>query len=389
MSDAPAKAWNYGDVGIAPSELSVAAETRDAAHERDLACVIPWTFMLISEHVKKVIACPYHTRPYGDLEKNTLDEIWNGPIAREMRHSLLEGEIPLFCLNFSVACPVITKRKTEQREIIVPERIDVGQNDYWVFGKGWYGLEGPAEPIRWTSDRAEFKLQVAGKNVLFIRARIDKPDIETAAVSGYLLRDGQRVGSFDLHRNGWHDLLFPIAPDADARASNFEIVIDHSWSPAEGSSSDDARQLGIAVKSMWAGDLPDRIEVGINDEQFFGHGWYQPEYVPEMIRWASGRSELTIQAVGKRRLHIQAMLNKGDVRTSPVRGSVWCGEVRVGTFNLRSHGWHELEFSLPKASDAARSRVTICIDRPWSAGETVGNGDERPLGIAVRAVWAT
>ncbi len=388
MSDTPARAWNYGNVGIDPNDRSGVTETIEAARERDLPCVIPWTFMLISEHVKKVIACPYHTRPYGDLEHNTLDEIWNGPIAREMRGSLLAGDVPLFCLNFSVACPVITQRKAEGHEGVVPDHIEVGKNDYWAFGSGWYGLEELPQAARWTSDRAEFKLRTAGKNHLGIRAGIDRPDIATSPVVGSLWCNGTRIGEFKLERNGWHDLVFAIPPRGD-QVSDFAITIDRSWSPANEEESSDARKLGIAIQRIWTEDVRDRIEVGVNDQWFFRSGWHALERVPEMVRWTSGRSELTIRAEGKTRLHIRAMLNKSDVKSAPIAGEVRCDGQRLGAFTIKKHGWHELTFRFKSRPASSISSITISIDRPWSPADTVGNGDTRELGIAVNSVWAT
>jgi hypothetical protein len=390
------QAWNYGEVAIdpgAPIAAELVQSERDDPPDRDIPCLIPWSFILISEHVKKVVGCPYHTRPYGDLEKNTLDEIWNGPIARAMRSSLLEGKVPHFCLTFSVACPVITKRRAEGSAEVVVGRIDVGRNDGWALGDGWYGLENIPEPIRWTSGRGEFRLQTGDRNTLYIYAWLDKRDIAAAPVSGSIWRDAENIGSFNLDRAGWHELIFHMASREAGHVSNFTIAIDRSWSPAERPGNRDSRRLGIAVANIWVEasdhDVPQRIVIGENDAAAFGAGWHGVESVPELIRWTSGRSEFKLRTAGKQWVRIRAMLNKPDLASAPVSGSLWCEDARIGAFRIKRRGWHDLTFRLSQTRTDAVAKMAIVIDQPWyPAAAGLGN-DRRPLGIAVRSITAT
>ncbi|HET9766174.1 MAG TPA: radical SAM protein, partial [Thermoanaerobaculia bacterium] len=80
--------------------------------EVPIPCLVPWRFLFIQEHTQRVFACPYHRHPYGDLRTDTLEEIWNGEAAQEMRFSLVAGEIPKFCRDHSAGCPLVMEAKS-------------------------------------------------------------------------------------------------------------------------------------------------------------------------------------------------------------------------------------------------------------------------------------
>jgi hypothetical protein len=225
----------------------------DEAPPFEPECLIPWKFMLISQHVKKIVGCPYHTRPYGDLERNTLAEIWNGPIAQSMRESLLAGRVPQFCLNHSAACPVITKRKAEAYSEPAVERIDMGSNDAWMLGEGWYGLENIPEPIRWTSARCAFRLRTAGKKRLHLRVLSTNPDVDDdVPLTGIAAVAGVSIGRFAICHVGWTRLDFLLPPGATGDDSHVTLEIDNPWSPSDVIGNGDTRRLGVAVNAIWS-----------------------------------------------------------------------------------------------------------------------------------------
>ena len=67
----------------------------------DVPCLIPFRFLHLQHHSRKVYACPYHIKPIGDLLDSPVEAIWNGAEAQQMRRSLLGGEVPAFCWNNS------------------------------------------------------------------------------------------------------------------------------------------------------------------------------------------------------------------------------------------------------------------------------------------------
>src|SRR5262249_48921556 len=104
-------------------------------------CLIPWRFLFIQEHTQKVFACPYHRIPYGDLATASMDEIWNGETAQDMRRSLAGGKIPKFCCDHSAACPLLMAAGPRGSDVEIEDHITMGTNDFVHLAAGWYPLE--------------------------------------------------------------------------------------------------------------------------------------------------------------------------------------------------------------------------------------------------------
>jgi MoaA/NifB/PqqE/SkfB family radical SAM enzyme len=68
------------------------------------ACQMPWTG-LMAESDGRVRVCCYTSPTLGNLNTQTLEEIWNGPPAQSLRRSFLAGRPPAGCRN----CPIFTK----------------------------------------------------------------------------------------------------------------------------------------------------------------------------------------------------------------------------------------------------------------------------------------
>ena len=62
-------------------------------------CIIPWVHLQFEPH-NKVIPCCL-TSPYnynlGDLETNSIQEIWNSPKQKALRREMLSGSRPKIC----------------------------------------------------------------------------------------------------------------------------------------------------------------------------------------------------------------------------------------------------------------------------------------------------
>ncbi|MDR1487040.1 MAG: radical SAM protein [Deltaproteobacteria bacterium] len=67
-------------------------------------CVSPWEWMAVSE-CGEVHACCYQEQSCGNIGQSTLEEIWNGPVYREMRRSLANNILPEVCKN--AACKYV------------------------------------------------------------------------------------------------------------------------------------------------------------------------------------------------------------------------------------------------------------------------------------------
>lgn len=76
--------------------------------EMPLDCVAPWEWMLVDID-GDVRPCCYIQKPFGNLNLNSADEIWNGPDYREMRRCLASGKMPPQCAG--AACKYVRGRR--------------------------------------------------------------------------------------------------------------------------------------------------------------------------------------------------------------------------------------------------------------------------------------
>jgi MoaA/NifB/PqqE/SkfB family radical SAM enzyme len=235
----------------------------------DVPCLIPFRFLHLQHHSRKVYACPYHVKPLGDLLESPVGEIWNSDDAQQMRQSLLRGEIPSFCWNNSVACPIISRTRAERPRPPAPADILMGETDRVSLGEGWHRLEELPELARWTFARAVFDISADGMTTLCVRCQSFRPGLDTDPVRGSIAVDDIELGTFDLSEPGWHDLRFalPSAARAGGRALTGTIVVDNPWVPAAVLTSSvfeavlgrpktvagsrDTRELGIVVRRIW------------------------------------------------------------------------------------------------------------------------------------------
>ena len=108
----------------------------------DSLCLMPWRFIFIQEHLKKVYACCFHKRPFGDLETHSLEEIWNNEAIQGMRQDLLEDRVPQFCYNNSASCPIIYSLKMNGQPDPTEMDIIMGLQRLLVAGRGLARLRG-------------------------------------------------------------------------------------------------------------------------------------------------------------------------------------------------------------------------------------------------------
>ncbi len=107
-------------------------------------CMYPWHWMIVT-HEGEVLPCGHGSKPVGDLRVNTADEIWNGPVLRDVRAALLRGEVHRVCE--STDCPYqqqhLAFSPPESRAAIDPELAR-------TFDDAWYLEAHPdvAEAVR-------------------------------------------------------------------------------------------------------------------------------------------------------------------------------------------------------------------------------------------------
>lgn len=216
-------------------------------------CLIPWRFLFIQEHTQKVFACPYHRHPSGDLETASLEEIWNGEAAQDLRRSLARGEIPKHCLDHSSACPLVMETRNGPPGEI-EDHITVGENDFQHLIAGWHHLELVPEPIRWTSKASEFLLRTGGRKRLFVEAIVWGKGTAGRTVRGRIEVEGRHLGRFCVKSGRWNLLSFrlPRLRPLPGPVVRGRLLTEQTWVPADEGLGGDTRQLGIAVRRIWA-----------------------------------------------------------------------------------------------------------------------------------------
>jgi MoaA/NifB/PqqE/SkfB family radical SAM enzyme len=209
-------------------------------------CLIPWRFLFIQEHTSKVFACPYHRHPYGDLQTATLEEIWNGEPAQDLRRSLAGGEIPKYCLDHSAGCPLVMEARSRAPRDI-EDHVTMGENDFQHLTSGWHHLEHVPDAIRWTSQVSDFLIRAADRRQLVVEAIVWGKEL----ISGRIEIEGRHLGCFQVESNGWNALSFDLPEDLAGRVLQGRIITDETWTPAEEGLGADTRKLGIAVRRIY------------------------------------------------------------------------------------------------------------------------------------------
>ena len=218
-------------------------------------CLVPWRFLFIQEHTSKVFACPYHRDPYGDLTTSTLDEIWNSETAQDLRRTLVRGEVPKYCLDHSAGCPLVMAERSRPT-LQVDSDITVGGNDFHHLREGWHSLELAPDPLRWTSKEARFLIRAEGCNWLFVEALVWGKGSAARSVDGRVELDGHDLGRFRVESTGWNLLSFLVPYGLTGAVSEGRILTDKTWVPAAEGMGGDTRELGVAVRRIWAARGP-------------------------------------------------------------------------------------------------------------------------------------
>lgn len=214
-------------------------------------CLIPWRFLFIQEHSQEVFACPYHRHPSGDLRTATLDEIWNGETAQDMRRSLAGGEVPKYCMDHSAGCPLVMEIHSRPPQEIgaIDDHITMGENDFHHLTTGWHALEHVPDPIRWTSKASDFLIRAEARRELFVQAIVWGR--AARSVRGRIEVEGRNLGRFRMKSDHWYLLSFRLPRTLAGPVVRGRILTRHTWVPAEEGCGGDTRQLGIAVRRIW------------------------------------------------------------------------------------------------------------------------------------------
>ena len=75
---------------------SLSAKHKQLLFQSNNFCMVPWTSMMIDPS-SRVRPCCESAEILGDCSKNSLKEIWNSDISKQLRKDMLEGKQPKSC----------------------------------------------------------------------------------------------------------------------------------------------------------------------------------------------------------------------------------------------------------------------------------------------------
>jgi radical SAM protein with 4Fe4S-binding SPASM domain len=70
------------------------------------SCTHPWRWLLVT-HTGEVMPCSHGARPVGNLNTESIEAIWNGPVMQDLRRSILAGQVHEVCR--CSGCPFLTE----------------------------------------------------------------------------------------------------------------------------------------------------------------------------------------------------------------------------------------------------------------------------------------
>lgn len=135
-------------------------------------------------------------------------------------------------------------------KIIEDDYIKMGKNCYMHIDEGWHGLEFWKEVghIRWTKKLSMLFLMPEGlERKFYIRFYSAQNNFKFTII---IFQNNERIIEKEyIAKNGWQELSIALNLKSKNTVRT-EILIDKTWIPKELGSSEDMRELGIAIKEI-------------------------------------------------------------------------------------------------------------------------------------------
>jgi hypothetical protein len=236
-------------------------------------CLDPWQFIMIQAN-KNVLPCCWHEPIYSLGKAQSLSDVFNNTRFKELRQSLLTGNLSNYCMN----CPSRgwTSIKNLQEKVwhylnpginkfLFPKipgiKPDIIEDFQVVFEQGWYEPETDLtikDPVwqswRWTSKKASCRLEnPKSEALLIIRGSVDKSIHETQTV--WVKINGTTLDEF-IPGTAKFFLEYVITPEMMGEASNVTLIIetDKIFVPSGlNPGNNDNRELGMQVYQVFFG----------------------------------------------------------------------------------------------------------------------------------------
>lgn len=222
-------------------------------------CHLPWEWLMV-QPLGGVQPCCWASRTVGDLTKQTIEEVWNGPDLVRLRRSILDGYIDRVCRNSGCQFVRDTERSfgVEAYDLRCPfnEEIslrDTGRPDHCV--SGW---SGPEHWGVWSEGKkATILLDLTGKPGVDFKVEIlcRGAGHEKFPESSVGVRvNGRQADRLDfrypdtIEESRWR-AIHVLASDMTTNRVNLEFSIETPLSPKLWG-RDDNRLIGIGLSAL-------------------------------------------------------------------------------------------------------------------------------------------
>ncbi|MBA2340192.1 MAG: methyltransferase domain-containing protein [Pyrinomonadaceae bacterium] len=140
----------------------------------------------------------------------------------------------------------------EQHRNVVRPEITMGINETGQLGRGWHEFEQSSVGFRWTRQRAEFFLKKANAQLIKLNLCCSHPDAADSPVELNLTVNNCKLEKVCLADHNWHEAAFHLREPEKDSTLRCQLDVSRTWVPREQISSDDERDLGVAVNRAWA-----------------------------------------------------------------------------------------------------------------------------------------
>ncbi len=154
-----------------------------------------------------------------------------------------------------------------------------------------------------------------------------------------------------------------------------------------GSFYNEHRDRSALFSSIRSINLPLRVSLDRDPDVVFDDGWYEPNMLPPVARWMSGRGGVSFRAPTLSEISLDLTAHMPDLRTHPLRLELFLNGARLCAFSLFRYGWLELRVSVPEILSRQAEgefELELRADRTWEARPTLDETrDDRELSVAI------
>jgi cyclopropane fatty-acyl-phospholipid synthase-like methyltransferase len=142
-------------------------------------------------------------------------------------------------------------------------------------------------------------------------------------------------------------------------------------------------------KELIAGNANELNCLDRRNDVIFDDGWFEPNNLPPVARWMSGRARVTFSETSLSVLAFDVTTHMPNLRTPPLEIQVYLNQTLLASWSMMRHGWLHLHLIVPETIAAAAKgafELEFRASRTWQPRPMTASSDERDdreLSIAV------